>query len=263
MIKYPLRPTAFVLLSTDQGTFLVNRFDYRLVGEGGYGVGFSLLNQSSFEVEEINTVLQLLETRRQNFGSGVVAIDCGANIGVHTVEWASYMFGWGKVIAFEPQERIYYALAGNITMNNCFNAKAMMCAVGKENTTIDIPQPNYFTPSSFGSLEIIKKEGNEFIGQQIDYSSANCHSVPLITIDSLELERIDLIKIDIEGMEIDALLGAASSIDLFKPILVIEKIKSNEEELKAFAMNMGYKIFYLGINIVAIHKDDPASNLIN
>ena len=62
--------------------------------------------------------------RRRFHGDGVVAIDCGANIGVHTVEWAIAMTGWGSVVAIEAQERIYYALAGNIAINNCFNAIA-------------------------------------------------------------------------------------------------------------------------------------------
>jgi FkbM family methyltransferase len=51
-----------------------------------------------------------------------VAIDCGANIGTHTIEWAKKMTGWGAVIGIEAQERIFYALAGNIAINNCFNA---------------------------------------------------------------------------------------------------------------------------------------------
>ena len=38
------------------------------------------------------------------FGDGVMAIDCGANVGVHTLEWSRLMYGWGEVIAFEAQE---------------------------------------------------------------------------------------------------------------------------------------------------------------
>lgn len=262
MSKYPKRPVAYVLMSSDQGTMLVNRFDYHLVGNGGYGVGYSLLNQSSFESQEIDTVLQLLGTRRENFGDGVVAIDCGANIGVHTVEWARYMYGWGEVIAFEAQERIYYALAGNIAINNCFNATAHLKAVGKEMGDIDIPQPDYFKPSSFGSLEIRKNDSNEFIGQTIHYETGKCLSVPLVTIDSLQLKRLDLIKIDIEGMEVDALEGAQKTIQKFLPILVIEKIKSDENLLKNFLNSMGYRIYFMGINIVAIHESDPANKLI-
>jgi hypothetical protein len=48
--------------------------------------------------------------RRQYFKDGVVVIDCGANIGAHTIEWGKRMTGWGSVLAIEAQERIYYAL---------------------------------------------------------------------------------------------------------------------------------------------------------
>ena len=68
-----------------------------------------MLNSSSFDHREIDLALALLERRRQSFGSGMVAIDCGANIGVHTIEWARLMYGWGEVISFEAQEKIYYA----------------------------------------------------------------------------------------------------------------------------------------------------------
>ena len=150
-----LRPIAFVVASTNHGSLLVNRHDYRLTDNGqGYGVGYQLLNASAFDPNEVNFAVQLLATRKQHFGSGVIAIDCGANIGVHTIEWSKAMHGWGEVIAFEAQERIYYALAGNIAMNNCFNARAIFAAVGAEDGVIPVPSPDYFSPSSFGSLEI-------------------------------------------------------------------------------------------------------------
>jgi FkbM family methyltransferase len=70
--------------------------------------------------------------RRQYFKDGVVVIDCGANIGAHTIEWGKRMTGWGSVLAIEAQERIYYALAGNIVINNCFNAVALHAAIAEK-----------------------------------------------------------------------------------------------------------------------------------
>jgi len=258
-----LRPIAFVLASTSHGSMLVNRHDYRLTANGGgYGVGYQLLNTSAFDPQEVNFAIQLLISRKQNFGNGVVAIDCGANVGVHTIEWSQAMHGWGEVIAFEAQERIYYALAGNIALNNCFNAKAIYAAVGACEGEILVPLPNYFSPSSFGSLEIRKKNSTEFIGQEIDYTEENCVRTEMKSIDQLNLRRLDFIKIDIEGMEMEALVGAENSISKYKPILMIEKIKSNEDEIRKFLQKFAYKIFPLGINLIAVHKDDPMSERI-
>jgi len=251
------RPIAFVLASTNHGTMLVNRHDYRISQNGGYGVGYQLLNTSSFDQGEVDLVVNLLKTRKENFGDGVIAIDCGANIGVHTIEWAQAMYGWGEIIAFEAQERIYYALAGNIVINNCFNAKAIWAAIGAEEGEILVPLPNYFLPSSFGSLELRKKDSTEFIGQEIDYSKENCVKTKMIAIDRLGLERLDFIKIDIEGMEMEALNGAEDSIKKFKPQLLIEKIKSNENEIRKFLEKFGYQIYSIDLNLLAVHPTDP------
>lgn len=257
-----LRPIAFVIANTNHGSMLINRFDYRLTKNGGYGVGYQILNTSSFDAREIDLAVNLLNSRRKNFGDGVVAIDCGANVGVHTIEWAQAMHGWGEVIAFEAQERIFYALAGNVTLNNCFNARVVWAAVGAENGEILVPSPDYFTPASFGSLEIRKRANTEFIGQDIDYSGNSGVKTKLVRIDDLDLKRLDLIKIDIEGMELEALQGAEQVVDQFKPQMIIEKIKANEEALRAYLTRHGYLIFALGINLLAIHPDDPASKQI-
>jgi hypothetical protein len=166
-MAYPPRKIAFILASTDHGTLIVNRFDYHVVNAtSGFGVGYFLLENSSYEQRESSVAMQLLALRRQHFGGGVLAVDCGANIGVLTVEWAKGMTGWGTVLAIEAQERIYYALGGNIAINNCFNAHAIHGAVGAENGVLRIPTPNYMAPASFGSLELRQSAANEFIGQE-------------------------------------------------------------------------------------------------
>jgi FkbM family methyltransferase len=251
------RPIAYVLASTNHGTMLVNRHDYQLVQNGGFGVGYQLLNASSFDPGEVNLALQLLQKRRLRHGDGVVALDCGANIGVHTVEWAKLMYGWGSVIAFEAQEWIYYALAGNIAINNCFNARAIYAAVGASRGEIGVPVPNYFVPSSFGSLEIHETNKTEFIGQNIDYT--NVQRTKLIAIDDLALERLDLIKIDVEGMEMEALNGALDTIQRTRPQILIETIKSDKAQIVEFLSKLGYTTFPAGINTLAIHDSDPTA----
>ena len=88
----------------------------------------------------------------------MVAIDCGANVGVHTVERATAMTGLGTVIAIEAQERLYYALAGNITINNCFNATAKHAAVAADAGIMNIPMPDYTTASSFAATNCARAQ---------------------------------------------------------------------------------------------------------
>ena len=167
------------------------------------------------------------------------------------------MHEWGKVIAFEAQEKVFYALAGNIAINNCLNASAHFAAVGSENKEIKIPVPDYLVPASYGSLELKQNKSNEFIGQNIDYSDAAMSVVQQKMIDSFNLPRVDLIKIDVEGMELDVLQGAVETIKRCKPMMTIEIIKTDKVQVEAFLKLQGYQTFPMGINILAIHHADP------
>jgi FkbM family methyltransferase len=254
----PARKLAFVLASSNHGAMIVNRLDYRTDNTGrGDGVGFKILDQGAYDAIEVELAVKLLMLRREFHGNGVVGVDCGANIGVHTIEWANAMNGWGEVIAIEAQERLYYALAGNIALNNCFNAIAMHAAVSSESGVMKMPAPNYLTASSFGSLELRPSATTEFIGQAIDYSDDKMVPVQRITLDSLNLSRVDLIKIDIEGMEMEALEGARQLIEKCHPILLIEQIKAVRERLRAWIQERGYEVIDAGINVLAVHRSDP------
>jgi len=254
----PKRKLAFVLAASDHGAMIVSRLDYQMKSAiNGIGVGFQILETGSFDANEVSMVLQVLNLRRHYFKDGVFAIDGGANIGVHTIEWAKHMTGWGSVLAIEAQERIYYALAGNIAINNCFNAVALNVAISDKPSVLKIPQPNYLAPASFGSLELRKSDTNEFIGQHIDYSEGRLMPIQAINIDSLKLPRLDFIKLDIEGMEMEAFTGAAESVARHRPVILVESLKSDATMLRAWLASRDYTVMQLGINLLAAHKADP------
>jgi FkbM family methyltransferase len=252
------RILAFVLASSNHGTMIVNRLDYRMMNATqGIGVGFQLLETASFDPAEVKLAKEILALRRRHYGDGVLAVDCGANIGVHTIEWAKAMTGWGSVLSIEAQERIYYALAGNIAINNCFNAIAVHAAVSSEPGVMQIPTPNYTVPSSFGSLELRQSANTEFIGQPINYSE-NMTAIRKLALDEYSLPRVDFIKLDVEGMELEALEGARKTIDRCHPILLIERIKSNDGQIRQWLGDSGYSLTEVGINFLAIHSNDKA-----
>ncbi|RUT24110.1 FkbM family methyltransferase, partial [Asaia sp. W19] len=95
------RKTAFILANADHGTMIVNRLDFNRNESASlsYGVGYSLLEEGCYDPNDVRCLKSILSVLRQLRGDGIMALDVGANIGVHTLEWARHMTGWGSVLA--------------------------------------------------------------------------------------------------------------------------------------------------------------------
>lgn len=252
------RPIAFILAASNHGTMIVNRNDYhRIDKDRAYGVGYQILEGSCFDSTEVELALAILSLRRKYYGDGVFAVDCGANIGVHTIEWARHLYGWGYVHGFEAQERVYYALAGNVALNNCMNASVHHAAVGANIGEILIPVANPLSPASFGSLELRQGGKNEYIGQEVNYSEDAMQSVRLTCLDAFLWPRVDFIKIDVEGMELEVLDGAEKIISRARPVMLIEVIKADRDVINQFLSRRQYVSYGCGINLLCLHVSDP------
>jgi FkbM family methyltransferase len=241
----------FSIVNTDHGAMLVNRLDFQVVKGGAVGVGFQLLEYGEYDSDEIVQAIRLLKWQFDRHGPGVVAIDGGANIGVHTVEWAKYLRGWGRVIAFEPQEMIYYALAGNIVIANAFNVTAHHAALDRAAGQMDMPVPNYMAPGNFGGLQL------KNIGQDIGQNCTATTPVRVMTVDGLNLDRLDFLKLDVEGMELGALAGASEIIGRCRPVILAEAIRCGRDRLRDYLTGIDYRCWDVGVNILATHSSAP------
>jgi FkbM family methyltransferase len=139
---------------------------------------------------------------------GMTVVEVGANIGLLTVPFARFVAPGGKVIAFEPQRIVYQMLCGNIALNALDNVFVHNSAVGRALGSITVPPIDYAQPGNFGGIELGLSAAGE--------------PVPLLTIDALALDRCHFMKIDVEGMELDVLEGAAETLRRFRPPLYFE-----------------------------------------
>jgi hypothetical protein len=73
----------------------------------------------------------------------------------------------------------------------------------------------------------------------------------------MALPRVDFIKLDLQGMELEALDGAQQTIARCNPIFLLESRKAGREPLRAFLDERGYKVVEAGYNPLAVHKSDP------
>ena len=87
--------------------------------------------------------------------------------------------------------------------------------------------------------------------------------IRMMAIDSLQLARLDMIKIDVEGMEVEVLEGAKATLRKCLPIIIVEGIKSDQQAIMAALASYGYEWFPFELNYLAIHPSDPTRQSIN
>lgn len=247
----------FVLAATREGPMIVSRLDYTPNQKGGWGVGSEYLTTGEYDRIDVDFLLQVLTARHELYGDGLVVIDGGANIGAYTVPLAKHIEQWdGAVIAYEPQERVYYALCGNIALNNLFNVQAMQSALAANGQWVAVPQLDFRMPANYGMITLnpALDAYEKHLGQAIDRD--NTLSVPVTIIDKLNLERLDLLKLDIEGMELDALAGAKETIERCRPVIMVEKIMISEARFAEFLGPEWREVWTSAMMTVFMHKDE-------
>ena len=84
-------------------------------------------------------------------------------------------------------------------------------------------------------------------------------AVRAITLDSLALRRVDLLKIDVEGMECEVLEGARRTIRQSLPVVIIEHLKAGAGKIADALQHYGYGLAELGVNLLAVHPTDKTS----
>lgn len=163
---------------------------------------------------------------------GDTVVEVGANIGTHTVMMAKKVGFGGKVFAFEPQRIVYQALCANIALNSLRNVYAFNKAVGAKEGHVYIPSMDYESTNNFGGVSV--KENIQ--GEKIQ----------LVKLDDfLEIDSCKLIKIDVEGMEIDVLKGAVNIISKFSPILYLENDRvEKSKELIEYLWSLDYELYW-------------------
>ncbi len=229
-----------VITSTEIGTFIINKNDI--------GVGWQLSQYGTYDPKELAVIREIMKNMRK-LNSNLIALDVGANIGVHSVVLSKEV-GGGRVYSFEAQRMIFNMLAGNIALNSLENVLCYHNVVSDQNELIDIPKFDFGRPMSFGSVELGGQQ-KESIGQEPILGEYE--KVPTIVLDEVNFQQVNFIKIDVEGMELKVLLGSKKLIEKFKPILLVEYLKSDKEKLISFIKNNGYKIYAgLGANYVCL-----------
>lgn len=241
-----------ILLPCDHGLMIVNRFDR---GPNGVGVGSFLLDHGNN-----NTVEAEIAFRALSNVNNPVVLDVGANIGTFATWVARFIADKnGRLYCFEPQRQVFQMLCGNMAINNIFNVYAHELALGNEEKFIEIDEVDYDTHGSFASFSVAD------IDLSNTYKSipTKKQRIKMTTIDNFvrdyQLEKVDYIKVDAEGLDIEVLEGAKNTIQTFSPDLYVEYLNlgsSKKDDTSSEGLLVLEQYLHgLGYNTVAIHHD--------
>jgi FkbM family methyltransferase len=180
----------------------------------------------SFEPNEFVFIANFLEP-------GMTFVDVGANDGAYTVFAAGRVGARGRVVAIEPSSREFQRLTANIELNQLRNVTAVQAAAGEASgtTSLAIAEFGHEGQNTVGTMVVNPKVG-----------TARLEEVATRRLDDIlvgaEFDRVDFVKIDVEGSEPRVLAGAQEVLARHRPVLQLElepdwlaRQKSSPEEV--------------------------------
>ncbi len=203
---------------------------------------FKKFNNATSEEEKDLIVLTEL------INPGDIVLDIGANFGLYSKFLSQLTGEMGKVYSFEPVPDTFEVLQYNINKSKLTNVKAFKKAVSDQMGEAFISIPEYDDGSE-----------NYYEASLKNTSSDNGFRIETIRLDDFILEtkteKIDFMKMDVEGHEPEALAGAEKLIEKFHPKMMIEindgfEVNSTGAKVLNFLERFNYKMFYYDGNIL-------------
>jgi len=169
-----------------------------------------------------------------------VVFDIGSNIGAFTVPFAKKVGELGQVYAFEPQKVIYELLQDNVNKNKLKNVKVFNVGIGKKKEELELNEIDYSKVGNFGGVSF-KYDSSSFTKNIKDKK----YKVKIISLNEfMEIEKCNFLKIDVELMELDILMGGKNFLEKFRPILWIENHQFYPNEINKFLLENDYNAYW-------------------
>ena len=210
---------AFAYRFIAKGRALAGKDNHAIVRRGGVrwhldlneGIDFSIYLLGAFERSTGATLRKLVKP-------GDVVFDIGANIGAHTLGLARSVGPTGRVFAFEPADFAFGKLQRNLALNPELESRThlrqiLLAAAPAEPSRQEI----------YASWPLEKDDSvhAKHRGRLVPARNASVDTLDRF-VERENMDRLDLIKIDVDGQELPVLQGGSRILRKFRPVLVME-----------------------------------------
>jgi FkbM family methyltransferase len=229
------------------GRTLIGRTDQQIVRRNGItydldlsqGIDFAIFLGDLYE-------RQTKAALRKLVSPASLVVDIGANIGVHTLYLAQLVGTKGRVLAFEPTEFAFRKLRRNLKLNPAlsFRVEPYHCFLAAKDGA-GVPEAVY------SSWPLAAKPGlhAKHLGRKMQTDLAQSRSLDSILGERTD-QKVQLVKLDVDGFECDVLDGATYMLRKARPIFVmelapyvLEERGSSLDHLLSYFLPNGY-VFY-------------------
>lgn len=201
------------------------------------GIDFAIWLLGAFEPATVAAYARLIRP-------GDVAFDIGANVGAHALHLARAVGGTGRVHAFEPTEWARAKLIANLELNPELRKRVTIVPAMLMAQSAAAAPPLYSSWPLAGAGEVHRLHG----GRKMAASGAH-----VMTLDdyvaSAKVDRLDFLKLDVDGHERSVLHGGRETFARFRPLVVLElsphqlaEEGDSVESLAASLATMGYRL---------------------
>lgn len=160
-----------------------------------------------------------------------IVLDLGANIGNHTLYW-NKITKVKKIYAFEPVDDTYEILERNIELNNIVNNSISINHIGLGDKIGKASVAGKYDLYNIGGTNIKMDDNGDF----------NVTTLDKFMEENFKEDKIDLIKIDVEGFEYQVLSGAKKTLAKYNPVIIIESFANKFEQVNSLLNSYGYKM---------------------
>jgi len=184
---------------------------------------------------------EFLNALRKYVRPGDTCVDVGGNLGYYCLLMANLVGPQGRVITFEPVEENIAVLKENLAVNKIKNVELVNSALGAQPGTLSLIRSEAGSISATPSIRGYAVEGEQ---SSID--------VPVTTLDEYLEEkswRPAVIKIDVEGAELEVLRGALNTLRVARPTVLVEVHgweEASTADVRDLFSSVGYQISLAG-----------------